>query len=331
LDGGASNHDGDVALDGGPTLATVAAEFASTDCARKFECMPYAAETRGFGDSVADCTQQETSYQMRSLSAPGASTDYSNIVACIAEMKAATCQDYVDGTAGENATVLPECWNFAPGTVPNGGGCAYGRQCKSDYCDSLEGQCGNCAALVTTPGAPCGGVSKVCDPAKGLICSSVTATCVVAQGRGANCTESSDCYPNLVCSATTGTCIDLPDTVGAPCNIAESCSFELGAGLACNNMSNMCELASKGGAGASCGFMQPNGGLLVCDAGFVCNGSIDGFSGTCVAGHAGAPGDKCAFVPAVSLPYSPPNGPPCEEGVQCVGGICTVDDPSTCH
>ena len=39
--------------DGGDSITSVANDFASADCARKFECMPYATSTRAFGDDVA--------------------------------------------------------------------------------------------------------------------------------------------------------------------------------------------------------------------------------------------------------------------------------------
>lgn len=328
--GGGFDDGGTPKIDSGPSAATVAAEFASADCAKKW-CMVYATETRAFGDSVTDCTQQETGYLMRSLSAPGASTDYSGILACIAQINAASCRDYVDSTIGFDPTAMPACSKPTPGMIANGAGCAYSRQCASNFCNSPEGQCGECAPLVAA-GAACNGTTEVCDRLMGFGCSATTMTCVAHVGRGESCTTDGDCFSNLLCDMTTQTCADYPDTVGATCDpTGDACSFRLGAGLVCNDMSDMCEMPSYGLGGASCGLMQPNGGLLVCDVGYVCDGSTDGFSGKCISGHAAPPGEKCAFVPAKTLPYPPPDGPPCEAEAICIGGTCKIDDPSTCH
>jgi hypothetical protein len=320
---------GTLPTDSGPSAATVAGELASTDCARKFECMPYAAETRAFGDDVADCTQQETGYQTRSLTAPGASPSYAGIQACIAQMKTASCQDYLDSTVGLDPTAMPACSTPTPGSLANGAGCAYSRQCASNFCNSPEGQCGNCAPLVAMGGA-CNGTTEVC--ILGLGCSSATKTCVPHGGRGTTCSADYDCFINLVCDPTTQACTDYPDTAGATCiPKGDACSFRQGAGLACNTQTDMCETPSQGLGGSNCGYGQANGGMLVCDVGFVCNGATDGFSGVCVSGHASPPGEKCAFVPEKALAIPPPDGPPCEAEALCIGDVCKIDSPTTCH
>jgi hypothetical protein len=315
------------AEDAGPSLATVAADFAGTDCAKKFGCMAYATETRAFGDDAADCTTQETGYQTRSLSAPGASSDYTGILACVAQMKAATCQQYLDSTFGHDPTAMPACTKLTPGSVADGAGCAYSRQCKSTVCGSPEGQCGKCTALVETEGAACNPSTEVCDLSKGLLCSLTTMTCITPEGRGVSCATGDDCYYNLVCKPATMTCDDYPDSVGAPCDPAgNACSFRIGAGLTCNQQSDTCQLPAQNGlGGAACGYKQANGGMLLCGVGYLCDGSIDGFSGKCIQGHAAPPGGKCAFTGL------PPNGSACEAEGLCIGGICKIDDPTTCH
>src|SRR5579871_2226798 len=98
-----------------PPLEEVAMNFATAQCDRQFACMPYATETRAFGDTVGDCITQQTGYQKRSLSAPGVSGDYSGILKCIAQMKAASCQQFLDSTVGGDPKAMPDCTAFTPG------------------------------------------------------------------------------------------------------------------------------------------------------------------------------------------------------------------------
>jgi hypothetical protein len=314
----------------GPSLAAVAKELAMWSCTRRFACMPYAAETRVFGDTVADCTTQQTGYQKRSLSAPGVGSDYSGIESCIAELKKASCQDFLDYTIGQNPKAMPACSAFTPGTVANGSGCAYNRQCTSGHCSTVaEGQCGLCAADLAV-GATCHLGLDVCDPTMGAICNSLTQTCIVPAARGGVCSSNAGCYENLLCDAMTGTCQDPPSTVGAACDATladgSGCSFQVGAGVYCNPMTMMCEQPSPNGlGGASCGVNVSSGTVSLCGLGFLCNGSKGGFSGKCIAGHAAPVGSRCTFT------GSPVDGPACEAEALCIGDVCTVADPTTCH
>jgi hypothetical protein len=311
--------------DGGvDTIASISNDLAHADCARKFECMPYAALTRAYGDDEPDCARQTAGYLTRSLSAPGSSSDFSGMRACVAQLKAGSCADYRDYSAGQDPTKLPACSAFTPGALPEGAGCAYGRQCASNDCKSAEGQCGKCVALAAYVGAQCDATTQPCDPTKSLLCNFATRTCFTPKRRGEMCNVDSDCFANQLCLV--GMCADYPSAVGASCDPnTNNCSFRVGAGLVCNNQSISCQLPDTTGAvGAACGLGGATGGLVVCAKGGMCDGSRDGYSGQCIAGHAAPAGGSCAFTGL------PPNGPSCEAEGQCTGGTCRIADPTTC-
>jgi len=314
-------------------LLDVAKQFATWDCTRRFACMPYASETRAFGDTVADCTTEQTGYQTRSLEAPGVSTNYAQILKCVDQMKTASCQEFLDSMLGGDPKAMPDCTAFTPGTVVIGGGCAYDRQCVTGYCQTLsEGQCGSCAKPLALS-APCSAIDR-CDPSMGAICDlrlgAAGATCVMGQGRGATCNVDGSCFYNLICDATTMTCGDPPGTIGAMCDPTHSmesgCSFADGAGIFCNAMTMMCEMPSQNAlGGAACGVSKASGGLSLCGVGYLCDGSSpDGISGKCIQGHAAPPGSPCAFT------GSPVNGPACQAEALCMAGTCKVVDAKTC-
>jgi hypothetical protein len=315
-----------------PPLTQVAMDFATWDCTRRFACMPYASEARAFGDTVADCTMQQNGYQTRSLTAPGVSTDYTQILKCVDQMKTASCQQFLDSVLGGDPKAMPDCTAFTPGTIATGAGCAYDRQCITGHCATIaEGQCGKCAKELPL-GAGCVPGMDLCDTSMGAICDGLTpGMCILGQRRGDACTTAASCYSNLICDPTTAKCVDPPSSVGDMCDPTvpdgDGCSFQDGAGVVCNTMTMMCELPSQNAlGGASCGVSTTSGGLSLCGVGFLCDrSSKDGFSGKCISGHAAPAGQPCAFK------GSSANGPACEAEAICSAGKCSLVDPKTCH
>jgi hypothetical protein len=132
---------------------------------------------------------------------------------------------------------------------------------------------------------------------------------------GAACVRSS-CSAGMVCPSGQSTCITpVPGKVDDACTAQEQC--DLAHAVGCNTTSGKCLALTLASGQASCGAnaIVPTS-YAVCPSSGICSALI---AGKCAA--AAADGAACS---------TSDSGPHCLPPARCVGGKCTLVDPTTC-
>jgi hypothetical protein len=169
---------------------------------------------------------------------------------------------------------------------------------------------------------------------------------------GSTCHSTADCALNLTCSATVcRASVDL----GASCDIAHPCNF----GLRCDSGTKKCVQTSGEGEACTsnldCQLFASNGHILLCNfkshqcaattadakEGETCGLNDDGTGSFCVPGMAcelddpSASNGKCVALrkpgETCSLDKAYFGSFPCEAGIDCIDGYCSIPSRSDCH
>jgi len=137
--------------------------------------------------------------------------------------------------------------------------------------------------------------------------------CAPPTAPGSPCVRGS-CSAGAVCPKGTSTCVTpAPGPIGAVCTVSEQC--DVGNGVACNPLTQRCIRLALPSTGA-CGLDVATSTYNACSASASCTPLL---AGKCVA--AAADGAACSTAEA---------GPPCLPPARCVGGRCSLPDPSAC-
>jgi hypothetical protein len=268
-----------------------------------------------YGDAPTATSRLKAQF-MTALTAPGTGWTPSAAEACVQAIETASCADAL-------ANNLPAACHPPPGQLASGAACGDNGQCASGYCNlGPGGKCGTCAAALGAAGATC---YRDNDCAYGTVCngSDLTSTPVVSGkcaslgASGASCDDTHPCLRTLACNA--GVCA-MPAAASATCSqtgtdFFGSCS-ELD-GYYCNKATNgTCTKISLAAAGAPCGGI--NGSITACSA-----------SGVCVPPNSAS--EKCMGPAADFGNCDSKKGPGCMAPADCIGGICTLPTPASCH
>jgi hypothetical protein len=270
-----------------------------------------------YGD-VATCQSRLKASLAAAAAASGSGWTGSNLEACAQALPAVSCDDAL----GHN---IPVPCRTPSGQLATGAACGDNSQCSSGYCNlGPGGKCGTCAAGLGAAGAGC---YRDDDCAYGTLCvgNDVTASpakqgkCTGLGASGATCDDLHPCEKTLSCNA--GVCAT-PAAAGAACSQTGSDFFgscnEL-AGDYCNKVTNgVCAAFSVAGSGQQCGGI--NGGITVC-------AKSDGKCPTAAGAATATCGD-----PAMDFGNcNAKTGPFCLSPAQCIGGVCTIPTPGSCH
>lgn len=146
-------------------------------------------------------------------------------------------------------------------------------------------------------GAPCNGLTTVCDA--GFFCDVATMKCTATYAEGATCNASTECTAPATCRAKKCTA---PSQAGGGCYADTDCV----AGLGCS-AAEQCGAVTWASAGQKCG------DLVRCLVGF-CSHTF-----------------TCPVVVADGQPCPTEDGHTCDSLSLCVGGACTLEDTVACR
>jgi hypothetical protein len=163
-------------------------------------------------------------------------------------------------------------------------------------------------------GAACGDdaqcASTFCARARDAVCG----VCATTTPAGSPCVRDS-CSAGTVCPMGKSTCVvPEPGQVGAACTVHEQC--DIGNGIGCNPLTGRCIRLALGSDTGTCGLDLAGALYTACPASGTCSAPL---GGKCTAGA--ADGAACSTGSA---------GPGCLPPARCVGGRCTLPDPSAC-
>ena len=244
---------------------------------------------------------------------------------------------------------------ITPGTVEQGGLCAYNVDCVAPFICLWADKPYRCQ--------PAAGLDEACgydtDCAEGFSCSDANDVCRPVCDAQTECPEGEACSGGLFAAAGTRTCEPLVGE-GGKCSMAVQCDVGLGCidkvcatakqvgedcmetdecapELWCDPSNNLC--AEDGGVGDACEipFLQSN---AACQDGLhcmlPCDPNLDGLKGTCVEDLAeGAACERCADDqrPSVCQLLNVCHGG-CARGLECVAGsegsgdVCATPQPT---
>ena len=267
--------------------------LAEVQCDRQTACAPFTIES-GWG-TVAACKARTAEWCRVAVSAKG--SDPTSGAACPAALASLSCEAFFSGK------LPPAC--ELKGTLPDGAGCMFDRQCSGGICKLAAGaSCGSCAQPVAENGDCSGGAR--CAP--GLACNSNT-RCVPFGVRGGACNQlSAICVPLLSCIG--GACTD-PLPLGSNCDAAaQGCNSLAGQVCLPSNGINSCRQIRMVTTG-QCGLVGSE--IYHCRGDYSCN------TGSSLCEPKPMDGQACnsALVN-------------CRWPATCQAGMCRFPDPSTC-
>jgi len=216
---------------------------------------------------------------------------------CLARFAPGSSATPADTTTCAESLSSQSCTTFARGDLgaacaPRPGSSPNGASCLDDH------QCAS-TFCARAPDAACG------------VCAAVT-TAGSACVRG-SCSAGTVC-PKGAATAATATClVPEPGPIGAVCTVSEQC--DVGHGVACNPLTGRCIKLALASSGA-CGLDLAAATYTACGASGSCSPTL---AGKCVA--AAPDGATCSTADT---------GPPCLPPARCVGGRCSLPDPSLC-
>jgi hypothetical protein len=183
------------------------------------------------------------------------------------------------------------CPGTCTATLPLGAGCSEPAECGPSAACSATTR--TCVAAVPefegNEGDSCGGTGRWC--AVGLRCDPYAGTCQPYLDEGDSCVVLNSCAPGLDCVADRCARVTLTSEEDAICGGTTACDPL--AHLGCEPTSSAASFCRAAGeAGDECG----RDGSAACREGLACSGRV------CLALR--------------------PNGAPCIDAIQCVGGAC---------
>jgi hypothetical protein len=277
------------------TASQAASDAAAAFCAQLNSCSSlFVSLVYG---SVATCnTRLGITFSM-ALAGPGTGWTPALAETCAKAIPGAACQDLL-------GNILPSACLAPAGQYPNGAACGDDSQCMSQYCNSVHGQCGACAAA-PVPGGNCMSDSQC---PNGTVCSGMAGAmqCVTPGVGGTSCSNIQPCKATLVCKNSV--CAP-PDMVGSMCTPGNTVfgSCDEYQGSYCNG--TVCAALSMGGPGQPC---NPSAGAF-CNASGLCS------NGACLS--AAADGQTCNAT----------TGPRCMPPAVCANSVCVILNPANCH
>jgi hypothetical protein len=238
--------------------------------------------------------------------------DMSQGAACASAYSSLTCAD-----VGEDIPEPPACLAALAGTVAKGASCYSSLDCvggdSTTYCALTSTCSGKCATLVAAGGT----------------CDEATDQCVSGYG----CTSSG--------TGTSGTCAKNPETTmvakGASCKVTGDTPVECETGLACNQMTQICETTIAQGDACT-------PGADVCAPFTYCDGSTKKCTtDPSAGGNCGASGTDTDYVPCLGATYCKTatgsesgvctavggSGATCASSEGCLSNTCTIDTGAT--
>jgi hypothetical protein len=223
------------------------------------------------------------------------------------------CADALAGASCDElfADSVPAC-QFK-GTLAGGAPCGSGAQCQSGFCRIPETAfCGKCDGRAAE-GAGCDSDAACEFP---LLCSEA-GRCARPGAEGEFCNESKPCLAGPLFCGADNTC-RRPSAEGKACNRTGSAALQpCETGFSCRPTDNgICRAIRLVETGLPCG-ISPTGSSVVLCAG----------SGSCVNGRCEPPGrDGESCTPS---PLGDSGG--CLAPALCLGGLCQLPDPASCH
>jgi hypothetical protein len=323
-DGGPSGGAGSSATDGGddgaagPTPDQACGDVVKARCQRRDACTGGFESELRYGSESA-CEAREKIACLAGLAAPGTSGTSGSVETCAAAIPGESCDDFL-------ANNPPSACTPAPGSVANGGACAFPAECQSTYCAIAKGAtCGTCQPEPKA-GDSCATTGEC---GRDLACSRATQICATYVATGGPCDKDHPCAPALSCVGASakgsGTCQAAGATANAKCDPKEQTApaCDRAMGFYCQPSTGTCQTIELAGDGEACGVV--NGAEVGCKAGGQCVIVGAAKSGTCKA--PAADGAACDTQ----------SGPPCMPPAQCVvtsdggtSGTCTVPDATAC-
>jgi hypothetical protein len=321
-------------------------------CSLYEECTPVYFDQLGFA-SKAQCVERLALSCGEQLAGPGTLLQPGMIQVVSTSLKSTTCADlamgwyvYAQTTWGVDA----KCPYW--GTLGAGEACHSTSQCMDGFkCDvPVNELCGVCAG--TTLGSDCQTDADCdadlfcnsddhCEARKNLgePCTENTlppsvlggeecvadaycheSVCVPRVGAGSPCTKTGACNADLVCGANGQCKPPALGEVGASCSPDEWLSCNIWKGLRCDPTLG-CQPRPIPAPGEPCGYSATDAGTsgeLYCTGGASCVWSSALNPGLCML--PAAEGDSCDLGV----------GPPCRYPAECVLGVCTIADATTC-
>ena len=238
------------------------------------------------------------------------------------------CSSFLMSVAFGNQTTCKARWilnctpNFgAPGTSATPArtsACAQSiptLSCTTFLGGDLGPACAVGAGTVAN-GAACGDDAQCASTFCARPTTAVCGTCQPVTNPGVACVQGScSISTNTICSTGTTTCVrPKAGKIGDACVGQEEC--DVGHQVGCNPATQKCIALTL--AGATCGANSIfASSIAVCPSAGTCSASVNG---TCTA--AGADGASCVTTET---------GTHCMLPARCVGGRCTLPNPSTCR
>ena len=187
--------------------------------------------------------------------------------------------------------------------------------CTSFIAGDFGGSCPHPAGTIAGTGA-CGDDAQCQSTFCAISPTSQCGTCAPPTTVGGACANMA-CTRGMTCPSAGTTCVGPGmGQIGDACTKQEDC--DLAHAVGCNTSSGKCFMLTLSSAGGMCGVASATPtSYAVCPASGSCSGIING---TCSA--AVADGMACGTGMA---------GPSCMPPAKCVGGTCTLPNPSACH
>jgi hypothetical protein len=342
---GSAGSGGSAGLDcakfSGVSAEGACSSYADAYCKLVTQCMSSFYDLFGWSGE-SQCVARIHLACLDTLAAPGMGLKPEYFAAYADWFSSLTCSATYDWALQSSSTDVPAGCG-GPGSVADGKNCFDDQQCAGTSClipdnavcgtcvtpavgsacntssdcgDSFDCSGGKCQARAAI-GEQCSGTSSC---VKNAYCDSA-GTCAAKLAAGGTCTSDTACQSSLVCGAGGACKKPTLGALGASCELSEARSCNVYAGLRCDVSSKTCVTETWPVVGEACGTFVVDGGtsnIPFCSGGARCVVDQSTGQGTCMAPIADG------------LACSSTAGPPCINPAECVGGVCTLPNSTSC-